>query len=151
MKFKIFFSRTTWPISTKLGTEHCLVKGIQVCSKEGSRPFPRGDNYEIVKIHWQNLKTSSPEPLSKFQPNLAQSILGWRGFKFIQMKGFRFFKRGDNNEMMKIHCRNLKKNFSPEPMSQFRPNLAQSILGWREFKFVQIKGPALFQEEIITK
>ena len=27
------------------------VKGIQVCSNEGPRPFPRGDNFEIVKIH----------------------------------------------------------------------------------------------------
>ena len=36
---------------TKLGTKHPWVKGIQVCSNEGPRPFPRGDNYEIVKIH----------------------------------------------------------------------------------------------------
>ena len=52
----IFFSRTAGPISTKLGTKHSWVKGIQVCPNEGPRPFPRGDNYEIVKIHWQNLK-----------------------------------------------------------------------------------------------
>ena len=31
--------------------------------------------------------SSSPELLGQFQPNLAQSILGWRGFKFVQMKG----------------------------------------------------------------
>ena len=41
------------PISTKLGTNHLWVKGIQVCSNEGSRPFPMGDNYEIAKIHEQ--------------------------------------------------------------------------------------------------
>ena len=29
--------------------------------------------------------TSSPEPLGQFQPNLAQSILGWMGFKFVQI------------------------------------------------------------------
>ena len=40
---------------------------------------------------------------------------------------------------------------SPEPLGQFQPNLAQSILGWRGFKFVQMKGPALFPGEIITK
>ena len=40
---------------------------------------------------------------------------------------------------------------SPEPQGLFQPNLAQSILGWRGFKFVQIKGPTLFQGEIITK
>ena len=46
--------RTTGPISTKLGIKHPWVKGIQVCSNDGPRPLPRGDNYEISKIHWQN-------------------------------------------------------------------------------------------------
>ena len=40
---------------------------------------------------------------------------------------------------------------SQEPLGQFQPNLAQSILGWRGFNFVQMKGPALFQGEIIMK
>ena len=40
---------------------------------------------------------------------------------------------------------------SPEPLSQFQANLAQSIIGWRGFKFVQMKGPALFKGVIITK
>ena len=41
-KFKNFFSRTAGPISTKLGTSQLWVKGIQVCSNEGLRSFPRG-------------------------------------------------------------------------------------------------------------
>ena len=45
----------------------------------------------------------------------------------------------------------ILKSFSPEPLGHFQPNLAQSILGWREFKFVQMKGPALFQGEMIKK
>ena len=50
--FHIFiFSRTTGLISTKVGTEHPRVKGIQVCSNEGHRPFPKGDNYEKANIH----------------------------------------------------------------------------------------------------
>ena len=49
--YKIFFSRTTGPISIKLGTIHSRVKGIQVRSNEGLRPFPGGDNNEIGKIH----------------------------------------------------------------------------------------------------
>ena len=40
---------------------------------------------------------------------------------------------------------------SPEPLGQFHPNLAQSIPGWKGFKFVQMKGHALLQEEIIIK
>ena len=34
---------------------------------------------------------------------------------------------------------------STEPQSQFQPNLEQSILGYRVFKFVQMKGPTHFQ------
>ena len=29
--------------------------------------------------------------------------------------------------------------------------MAQIIFGWREFKFVQMKGPSFYQGEIITK
>jgi hypothetical protein len=51
VNFYIFdFSRTTGPILTRLGTNHPWVKGIQVCSKEGDSPSPRGDNSERVKI-----------------------------------------------------------------------------------------------------
>ena len=50
-KLKIFFSLTTGPISTNLGTMCPLVKGIQICSNEGPCPYPRGNNYEIAKKH----------------------------------------------------------------------------------------------------
>ena len=48
----IFFkiSRTNWLISTKLGTKHSWVNGIQVCSNEGRQLFPRGDNNALMKI-----------------------------------------------------------------------------------------------------
>jgi hypothetical protein len=36
---KIFFSRTTGPILSRLGTNHPWVKGVQVCSKEGIALF----------------------------------------------------------------------------------------------------------------
>ena len=45
----------------------------------------------LAHLSWKRkyideIRKSSPEPLSQFQPNLAQSILRWRGFKFLQMK-----------------------------------------------------------------
>ena len=40
------------------------------------------------------------------------------------------------------HCHHLK-------LDQLRPNLAQSIIRLRGFKFVEMKGHALFQGEII--
>jgi hypothetical protein len=48
---KISSSGTTGPILTRLGTNYPWVKGIQVCSKEGDRPSPRGDNSKKVKMH----------------------------------------------------------------------------------------------------
>ena len=48
---KIFFSRTTGPILTILGTDHPYIKGIQVCSNEWDNPSRRGDNSEKIKIH----------------------------------------------------------------------------------------------------
>jgi hypothetical protein len=45
-KFQKIFSRTTGPISIKLGTNHPWVKGIPVCSNEGADPLQRGDNYK---------------------------------------------------------------------------------------------------------
>jgi hypothetical protein len=47
---KICFSRTTWPILSRLGTNH-LCGDIQVCTNEGNCPSPRGDNCKTVKIH----------------------------------------------------------------------------------------------------
>jgi hypothetical protein len=53
---KIFFSRTTGPILTRLGTHHPWRVRIQMSLKEGDSPFPRGDNSERVKIHRKVLK-----------------------------------------------------------------------------------------------
>ena len=68
------------------------VKEIQVCSNEGPCYFPRGDYNEIAKTHWRMLPL--PEPLSQFQLNSAQNILGWWGFKFVQKKGPTLFQGG---------------------------------------------------------
>jgi hypothetical protein len=48
---KIFFSRTTGQILTRLGTNHPLGEGILNCSNEGDCLSPRGDNSKRVKIH----------------------------------------------------------------------------------------------------
>jgi hypothetical protein len=45
-----FFSRTTGPILTRLGTIHPWGEGILNCSNEGDCPSPRGDNSKRVKI-----------------------------------------------------------------------------------------------------
>ena len=62
-----FFSRTTGPFSTLLGTKHPWVVWIQVCSNKGPGPFPRKDNInEIARICWQNLNISSSRTTGPF-------------------------------------------------------------------------------------
>ena len=97
---------------------------------------------EIIMKWWKYidkiLKSSSPEPLGQFQPNLAQCIFGWKGFKFVQMKGPTLFQ-GDIITKWWKYIEEIKKYSSPEPLGQFQPILAQSILGWGEFKLLQMK------------
>jgi hypothetical protein len=45
-----FFSRTTGPNLTRLGTNHPWGEGILNCSTEGDCLSPRGDNSKRVKI-----------------------------------------------------------------------------------------------------
>jgi hypothetical protein len=76
---KIFFSTTTVPILTRRGTNHPWVKRIQVYSKEGDSPSPRGVNSERVKMHRKFVKkkkSSSPESAGQNQSNFVQIILG---------------------------------------------------------------------------
>ena len=50
----------------------------------------------MIVVNFSPFLSSSQQPLSQFQPNLVQSILEWREFKFVQMKG-RVFSQGEIN------------------------------------------------------
>ena len=68
-------------ISTKLGTKHPWVMGIQDCSTEVPHPFPRGDNNEMVKIHRRNLKiffSITTEPISTNPGTIRLLVKGIR-------------------------------------------------------------------------
>jgi len=59
-----FFSRTTGPISTKLGREHAWGMGIQICSNKGAGPFWGSIRGKIRTISLNLQKSSSHEPLA---------------------------------------------------------------------------------------
>ena len=87
--------------------------------------------------------SSSPKPLGQFQPNLAQSILGWRGFKFVQMKGPALFQR-EIITKLREYIDKFKKFFFFKTTGPISTKLAQIIFGWRGFVFVLINGPHPF-------
>jgi hypothetical protein len=52
---KIFFSRTSRPISIKLSINYTWVKGILNCSNKGPGPLQRGDNRKNGVGSFKNL------------------------------------------------------------------------------------------------
>ena len=74
-------------------------------------------------------KSSSQEPLSQFQPNLAQSILGWRGFKFVQMKDQTLLQGEIITKITKIHWRNIKNLLLQNNWANFNQFWRKASLG----------------------
>ena len=97
------FSKTTGPISTKLGTKRPWVKGIYVCSNERPIAFQGEIITTFIKYFDEFKKSSSPEPLGQSQSNLAISIPGWRGFKIVCMGRSHLFTLRENNIIAKLH------------------------------------------------
>jgi hypothetical protein len=107
-----FFSRTTEPILTRLGTDHLWGEGFQVSLNEGDYPSPRGDNSKSVKIYWKFLKiffsrTSRPNSIK-----LGTNFFGVKGIKFCLNKGPGPLQRGDNRKNVKMGWGHLKIFFS---------------------------------------
>ena len=86
--------------------------------------------------------SSSPESI------LAQSIFGWRGFKFVQMKGHTLFQ-GKIITKYRKYFNLMLISSAPKPLCHSQSNLAQSILGWRIFSFKQNKDNSIFKQEIM--
>ena len=83
--FKLFTFSFSSPEALGQIQLHSWVRGIQVCSNQGLRPFPRGDKNKWRKYIVEIYKSFSPEPLGQFYSNLAQSILEWRRLKVIRV------------------------------------------------------------------
>ena len=116
----IFFSRTTEPISTKLGTKHPWLKGIQT-----------GYNYNIAKIHCRNLKIFFSKTTGTISTKLRHKAFLGKGDS-----GSPSFSKGS-------WLRYSKNKFTKFEMFFSRSTLG--ILGWRAFKFVQMKDSPLFR------
>jgi hypothetical protein len=107
-----FFSKTTGPILTKLGTNHPWGEGFQVCSNEKDCLSPRGDNSERVKMHWKFLKISFSRTS---RPNSIKLDINYSWVKGIQVcsnKGPGPLQRGDNHKNVKMGWGHLKVFFS---------------------------------------
>jgi hypothetical protein len=72
-----FFSRITWSILIRLGTNHPWMEGIQVCLNKGDSPSPRGDNMRKNKYTLKFLKNLLLQnQLAKFNQTWYKLSLG---------------------------------------------------------------------------
>ena len=86
--------------------------------------------------------SSATDRLEQFQPNLAQSILEWRGFKFVQMKGAALTKGRwlRNSENTLTHFKNLhlqihRANFNQTWRKEFMGEEDSGLFKWRVLPF----------------
>jgi hypothetical protein len=100
---KIFFFRTSWPNSIKLGTNYSWVKGIQVCSNKEPGPLQRGDNHKNVKMGWGHLRIFFSRTIGPILTRLRIDHPWKERIQVSLKKGDSPSPRGDNSERVKIH------------------------------------------------
>ena len=112
----IIFSRTTGPISAKLGTKHPWVKGIQVCSNERLFFFRMGVNCKNILKNFKNVFSRTTGPIS---PKLGTKYLLEKGIWVCSNEGPILFQ-GKIITKLRKYINKLKKSSSPEPQGQFQ-------------------------------
>jgi hypothetical protein len=146
LKKKKFSSRTSRPISIKLGINHPWVTGILNSSNKGPGPLRRGDNLKNAKMGRVHLKIffsriTEPE-------YLHESFLIQCTFKFLEIM-VSGGQGGHNRETIFTYVY-IEKKSSSEPAGQLQSNLVQTYRAWWEFNFIQMKVQVLFKGGIIT-
>ena len=74
---------------------------IQDCSNEVPRPFPRGNNYEIAKIHLGNLKNVFSRTTEPISTKLGTKFPWVKGIQVYSDERLHPFPRGNNNKKQK--------------------------------------------------
>ena len=141
---KIFSSRTTGLISSKLGTTHTWMERIQFCSYEGSSLSASGDNSKIVKIYLKYLKIFLFRTTRSISTKLGTKHPWVEEIQVCSNEGLRPSQRGDKSEMVKLYWK-YSKILSSKLLGQLKTNLAQSILGQMKFKFLK-QNPTPFNK-----
>jgi hypothetical protein len=96
-----FFSRTTGPILTRFGTNHCWGKGIHIYSKEGDNSSSREDNIGRVK-YTDNEKKIFSRTNRPILLKLGTSYLWVRRIHVYSNEGPGPLQRGDNHKNVKM-------------------------------------------------
>ena len=130
----------------KLGTKHPWINGIQVYSNERPRRSTKGDNYEIVEIHWRNFVSSPPDSQGVNFNQTWHKVSSGEGDSSLFA-----FSQGEIIAKERKYTWTQFRNLLQNHWSHFNQTWHEASLGERNLSFVQMKGHAIFQGEIITK
>ena len=146
-----------WAVLCKEGTHGEKYQNWLLSSPELKAQVSFSDNFLSVvcpsvclSVNFSHFHLLLQNHWAHFNQNWHNASLG-EADSFSSNEGPQPFPKGDNYEIAKIHWRNFKKIFFSRSTGPISTKLGTYILGWRGFKFVQMKGPSLFQGEIITK
>ena len=95
-----FFTKNLITKRSCLLSWHLIKYPIQVYSNKGPRPFPRGDNNEIAKIHGRNSKSFFSRSIGPISTKLGTKQLRIMGTKEFSKEGCHTFPRGDNKNLL---------------------------------------------------
>ena len=103
---------------------------------EGSLPFPRGDNNEIVKTHWGNLIQIHIQTWHK-------AFLGKGYSSLFKMKGHALCQGEENDDIVKILWLNFKNLFLQNHCANFNQTWHKTSLDEKDLNFFN-EGLCLF-------
>ena len=122
MKFTIFLSRTTRPISTKLGIKRPRVKYFKVCSNEGPVLFQGNIKTKQRKYINNILKIFFFRNTVVISVKLGTKHSRVKRIQVCSNKGALLFQK---KIIAKIFQRTFQKSTSSKSLGHYQPNLAQ--------------------------
>jgi hypothetical protein len=124
---KKIFSRTSRPISMKLGTNHPWVKRIKNCWKERPGSFPGKVNHRNANEGWDHLKIFFLKNHSARRAHIYRKAFWY----IVDSSLFKSWSLGigrGNNRVKNIHICFSRKNLFKKPLTQKTSNLLKGNL-----------------------
>ena len=92
------FIQNHWANFNQTWHKASLGEGYLSLNKWRARPFRRGDNYEIAKIHWRILKIVFSRTTEPISAKFAMKHPWVKGIQVYSNEGPHLFPRGDNSK-----------------------------------------------------
>ena len=143
----VLFLKNRWANFNRNWHKASLGDGDSSLFKWRALSFPRGNNYEIVKIHWRNFKIFS-RTTGPISTKLSTKHPWMKGIQVSSNEGHCPFPKGDNYEIAKTLTK-FKNLLLKNHWANLNQTWHKAFLGWRGLKFDQIRNHSILKKKII--